>query len=31
VVGVELLVRHERRSRPVPHAAATDHRGVLSR
>ena len=31
VVGVELLVRHERRSRPVPQAAATDQRGVLSR
>jgi hypothetical protein len=31
VIGVELLVRHERRSRPVPQAAATEQRGVISR
>lgn len=31
VIGVELLVRHDRRSRQVPQPAVAEQRGVLSR
>jgi hypothetical protein len=31
VIGVELLVRHDRRSRRVPQPAVSEQRGILSR